>query len=265
MFLADHGATVVKIEPPEGAPERQRSGADAWDRGKSNVIIDPVTAAGLGTLADWLDTADVVVLGRGPLAARIDDASLLRTGDKDRLVRCSIDGFGERGPLAHLPARDVLVSATTGWCADQVGWSPGPSYPVHHPASVGAGLLAVQGILAALLVRRRTGRGQRVSTSLLAAALAMSGRVEASQPFRDRGLSARARGTSPLYSVYECADGRWIQFGCLHAGFVERAITALGIGDAIAPLRADGGFADGVTPTSESVSRPFYAAVEAAV
>ena len=41
MILADHGATVIKIEPPEGAPERARSGAEAWDRGKSSVAIDP--------------------------------------------------------------------------------------------------------------------------------------------------------------------------------------------------------------------------------
>ena len=206
----------------------------------------------------------MVVHGPGRTAALLDDADALAPG-LDHRIRCAISGFGDHGPLADLPARDVLVAAHLGLCADQTGWQPGPSYLVHHVPSVGAGLLAVQGILAALLVRRRTGHGQRVATSLFAAALAMSGRVEAGQPFRDRGLSTRPRGTSPLYSVYACADDRWIQFGCLHAGFVERAVATLGIESAVAPLRTDPGFGDGVSPTTESVREPFYAAVAAAV
>ncbi len=264
MTLADHGAAVTKIEPPEGAPERRRSGSENWDRGKSSVVVDASGPAAVATLAGLLSTVDVVIEGQGSLAALLDQADEL-AGDGSRRIRCSIDGFGAHGPLAGLPARDLLVAAHLGSCADQSGWSPGPSYPVHHVASVGAGLLAVQGILAALLVRARDGHGQRVATSLLAAGLAMSGRVEAGTPFRDRGLSARARGTSPLYSVYECGDGRWIQFGCLHGGFVERAVATLGISAAIEPLRSIPGFGDGVAPSPESIRAPFYAAVEGAV
>src|SRR5262245_1868316 len=253
MILAEHGATVIKIEQPGGAPERSRSGAEAWDRGKEFALIDPAVEEAAAALAKAISPMDVVVHGRGDLARLLDDADSLSGSTAARRIRCSIDGFGAKGRLARLPARDLLVAAYLGSCVDQSGWRPGPSYPVHHVTSVGAGLLAVQGILAALLVRARTGEGQRVATSLLAAGLAMSGRVEAERPFRDRGLSARPRGTSPLYSVYECADGRWIQFGCLHAGFVEKAVAVLGISDTIDPLRSDPGFADGVAPTSEAV------------
>jgi crotonobetainyl-CoA:carnitine CoA-transferase CaiB-like acyl-CoA transferase len=180
-------------------------------------------------------------------------------------IWCSIDGFGPQGPLKALPARDLLVAAHAGTCADQHGWAPGPSYPVHQVRSIGAGLLAVQGIVAALFERGRTGRGEHVRTSLFAASLAMSGRVEADHPFRDRGLSTQARGTSPLYAMYSCSDGRWIQFGCLHGAFVERAIEALGIEEAVRCLRVDPGFGDGVAPTTDSVRRPFYGAVAKAV
>lgn len=265
MVLAEHGATVLKVEPPEGAPERGRSGAEAWDRGKSSVIIDPTSPAAAAELLGILGQTDIIVHGRGRLGSLLEGIEANDEAGARRRIRCSIDGFGTRGPLASLPARDLLVAAHLGIAADQRGWLSGPSYPVHHVPSVGAGLLAVQGILAALLVRSRTGRGQRVATSLLAASLSMSGRVEADYAFPDRGLSARPRGTAPLYSVYACADDRWIQFGCLHAGFVERAVEALGIVDEIAPLRAEPGFGDGVSPTSEAARDPFYAAVEIAV
>ena len=81
----------------------------------------------------------------------------------------------------------------------------------------------------------------------------------------ERGLSRRPRGTSPLYSLYECADGGWLQLGCLHSGFVDRAIEVLGIDAAISQLRSLPGFEDGVVPTTDEVRDPFYDAVATAV
>jgi crotonobetainyl-CoA:carnitine CoA-transferase CaiB-like acyl-CoA transferase len=80
-----------------------------------------------------------------------------------------------------------------------------------------------------------------------------------------RGLDRQPQGTSPLYSLYECKDKQWLQLGCLHAGFVEKAVEVLEIGPQVEPLRSLSGFGDGVVPRSEAVRRPFREAVGSAL
>jgi crotonobetainyl-CoA:carnitine CoA-transferase CaiB-like acyl-CoA transferase len=171
MILADNGARVVKIEPPAGDALRAQSpsGFLVWNRGKESAVHDLRTEDGRASARALAERADVVLVGLSPGRAEAwglgyDD---LRAGNP-RLVWCSITGFGPRGPYAKLKAYEGVVQAKTGAYSRGIfAWRDGPIFSGAPTASTGAAHLAVSGILAALIVRETTGRGQRVDTSLV--------------------------------------------------------------------------------------------------
>ena len=152
--------------------------------------------------------------------------------DNPRLITCRITGYGDEGPMAESWANDRLVAAHYG-VHNQAGWREGPIFIVAPIPSLGAGLLAVQGIGVALYQRERTGRGQDVMASLLAGAFAFQpGTASSSQGPLVNYANLVGRGPlgqAPFYSIYECADGEWVHLGCLMPAFQQRAIDALGL------------------------------------
>src|SRR4051812_25104484 len=170
MVLADAGARVVKLEPPEGDKLRGRnpSGFLVWNRGKESRVADLHTQEGQASLRELAATADVVIEGFAPgrtTAWGVDAAALCALNPA--LVHCSITGFGPTGPYADIKAHDSLIAAKAGlWSRGAFGHRDGPiMYPVPW-ASFGAGMQAVAGILGALRVRDFTGRGQRLDATL---------------------------------------------------------------------------------------------------
>jgi formyl-CoA transferase len=157
-----------------------------------------------------------------------------------RLVYCRITGYGDEGPEAGRPVHDHLVAARYG-VYDQPGWRDGPTYLTAPVPSIGAALLMLQAVGSALYVREKTGRGQEVTTSLLAGSLAFHpGFVRASieRPVPDLGLAAARSplGAAPFYSIYECGDGNWLHFGCLTQQFQQRAMRAIGLEEELTAL-----------------------------
>ncbi len=136
-------------------------------------------------------------------------------------------------------AHDHLVAARYG-VYEQAGWREGPTYLTAPVPSLGAALLSLQAIGSALYVREKTGRGQEVSTSLLAGSLAYRpGIVRAAieLPLPDPGLFSRSPlGAAPFYSIYECGDGNWLHFGCLTQPFQQRAMKAIGLAEELTAL-----------------------------
>lgn len=267
MLLADHGARVIKVEPAGGSPERRQFGHRVWDRGKESLILalgEPADRAALGCL---LGRADVLLHSCTMSQARalgFDGEACQRLSP--HLVTCAITGYGPAGPLADRAWHESLVSARMGRAWGQYGWQPGPSHVALPVLSVGAALLAVQGIAAALLARATTGVGQHVDTSLFAAAFAMSTPVVGGKlSEEERAWSRRPVGPSPFYAAFACADGRWLHFGCIHAEFVRRAIEALGIAEAVKPLADDPEFGDGMRIRSDRLRDALFEIVERAV
>src|SRR5262249_32682398 len=132
-----------------------------------------------------------------------------------RLVYCAISGFGRTGPLRDYPGYEGLVCARAGRFLSFAGQveRPGPVYGAVPVASFGAAQTALQGILAALIVAGRIGRGQTGDASLLRALTAynLGGWLDLQLP----PAGAGARGTTDYIGVYLTArtrDGRWIQF-----------------------------------------------------
>jgi crotonobetainyl-CoA:carnitine CoA-transferase CaiB-like acyl-CoA transferase len=168
MVMAENGAEVVKIERPGGSRDRARPGQVIWHRGKKSVVLDLDDAAGRASLDEILATSDAVIVALSAATRRrlgLDGEALSDTFPA--LVVATIDGFGENGPLSHLPGTDGMLAAVSGRMASTNGYRPGPIFTPVPIASFGAAMLTVEGVLASLLEVGRSGHGQHVSTSLL--------------------------------------------------------------------------------------------------
>ena len=224
MFLCDHGARVIRLLDSE-APATRRGGYLVWDRGKACRRLDfsQVTSAQpqAAVYEHLIRSADVVLEDFPPSS---DQQALVRpdwlAALNPRLVHCSITAYGKHGPLKDEPAIDELVMARMGILDTMPGYRPGPVHMVHPLPSVGAALFAAIGTAAALLAREKTGRGRTVETSLMAGSLLYQPKVVA-QNLEPRPFQTHPAGSGPFYSVYACADGNWVQLGCVHLGFIQ--------------------------------------------
>ncbi len=172
MVLADNGAEVIKVEPPEGDPARELPAFQTWNRGKRSVALDLKSKEGRRHALELIRTADVVVVGFRPgVVERLGIGYEQVKEANPRAVYADISGYGEGGKRRGLKGYEALVTAKSGrmMMFERVADRSGPAYPAVPCASYSAAMLTVQGILAALHRRRETGLGQKVSVSLLAA------------------------------------------------------------------------------------------------
>jgi crotonobetainyl-CoA:carnitine CoA-transferase CaiB-like acyl-CoA transferase len=219
MLLADMGADVIKVEPPEGEHARHVGleiapgvGASflAVNRGKKGMTLDLKQPDGVAVLKRLVATADVLVENYRPgVAARLGvDYDTLAAVNR-RLIYCSVSGFGQTGPYASRGGYDLIAQGMTG-IMSATGSDGGPPVKVGVPiADLGAGLFALLGILAALRARRITGRGQRVDTSLYEAALALSA-WEATEYWYTGEIPKRlgtAHRLNAPYQAFRASDG----------------------------------------------------------
>ena len=208
MFLCDNGARVIRLVDNDASVLRREPGFALWDRGKEAVILDMTD---VDSVEKMTLLADVVIEDIPP---GYEKEVMFRNASSvnPNLIRCTISAYGNTGPLIDEPADHDLVMARMGILANQPSFRDGPIHVVHPVASVGAGLLAALGTSAALLHRERTGKALRVETSLMAGALLYSPKAigDNLQPRNFRMIPA---GGGPFYSVFECADGGWIQLG----------------------------------------------------
>ena len=180
MILGDLGADVIKIEKPDGGDDSrawgppwvaQAGGASAYftavNRNKRSVALDLKSEAGRDIVWRLIEASDVVISNFRPgVIERLGFSWEAVQARAPRVVYAIVNGYGATGPGAAKPSFDVIVQGESG-VMDVTGWPDGP--PTRVGISLGdetAGLLAVQGILAALLARERTGRGQRVEVAL---------------------------------------------------------------------------------------------------
>ena len=262
MFLCDHGARVIRLVDLSGAKMRD-GGFIVWDRGKECVKLDLNEAAagrdsGTSKAAKLyrrlVAGADILVDDFAPSAegqSLVEPAWLKNLNP--RLVSCSITGFGKRGPLKDEPPIDDLVLARMGVLAGMPGFRPAPVHVVHPLPSVGGALMACLGIASSILARETTGRGRAVETTLMAGALLYHPKVLGDH-IPKHVFQTHPSGSAPFYSVYQCADGKYVQLGCVHVRFIAIAAGLMGIGDLIQEDRFDQG-RGGVTPEDDTELR----------
>src|SRR5262249_35644122 len=159
-ILADYGAEVIRVEPPEGDPGWEEPAYLLLNRGKKSINLDLRTGAGQAEAQRLSRGMDVVIETLGPgkaEAAGIGYDALAK--ENSGLIYCSITAFGTTGPFVNVPAYDGLVLAKAGVLRDQPGWHEEDGRPVFRVSkdpSYFAGMVAVQGILAALRAREIT-------------------------------------------------------------------------------------------------------------
>ncbi len=181
QILGDHGAEVIKIEPPAGDETRTWGpfgpGGSAYysgvNRNKRHAAADLSKPAGRDLLLRLLDDADVLIHNfKAGTLERWDlgyDAVLAEAFP--RLIYCQITGFGEDGPLGGLPGYDSVVQAIAGCMSVNGGPDSGPMRVGMSIVDLGTGMNALSAILMAALERERSGRGQKIDISLYDCAL----------------------------------------------------------------------------------------------
>jgi crotonobetainyl-CoA:carnitine CoA-transferase CaiB-like acyl-CoA transferase len=232
MVLADFGATVVKVERPDGGDDTRAWGPpydaagdatyfQAVNRNKDSLIADLDDPVQLERIRALALTSDVIVENFRPGALDrfgLDHATLAAVDPG--LVYCSVTGFGSTGEGAALPGYDLLIQALGGLMSIT-------GEPDGEPVKVGValvdvicGLFAATGILAALRHRDRTGEGQRVEVDLLSSLLAAL--VNQGSAYTVAGVVGRPMGNAhPSIAPYEpigdlvLAVGNDVQFTAL--------------------------------------------------
>jgi crotonobetainyl-CoA:carnitine CoA-transferase CaiB-like acyl-CoA transferase len=208
-LLADLGAEVVKIEPPEGDnlrkyPSTMVGHSRAFvgvNRGKRGVVINLKHPDGLELFRRMAEQADVVVHNFRPSVAPRLGIDYPRLSVRNpRLIYCSLSGYGDQGPFRDRAGYDQVLQSMTGICAAQ-GSLQDPQIVYGSVVDYyAAALLALQ-ISAALVERERTGRGSEISVSLLQAALAMQSArlVWADGEPRDTARDMRSGGITGIH------------------------------------------------------------------
>ncbi|HXO83741.1 MAG TPA: CoA transferase [Mycobacterium sp.] len=243
QFLADCGAEVIMIEPADGSPLRELAGWPALLRGKRSVTLNLHDDADLERLRALLRRADVMVNTMRPATAeRIGLTHDTLSHAYPRLVVATITGWGSTGPFRHYKGWEALVMAKTGVMHEKRGLTtrPGPAYTTFPYASWGAAHAAVQGVLAALLERESSGRGQTVETNLVTGMGSMDPynwfyemvleRYPGAFEPMDAAYDDRGRPQAYLiYALLVCPtkDGRWLQFAQVSPKLIGAWLTEL--------------------------------------
>ncbi|MEJ6394618.1 CoA transferase [Gymnodinialimonas sp. 2305UL16-5] len=251
QMLGDFGADVIKIERP-GAGDLSRSFYGdlseaamnnavfaSLNRNKRSVALDTKSGKGRQAVLDLVRTADVVVDNfRAGVMDRLGFGYDALSRINPQIICASGTGFGPTGPYAHKGGQDVLAQAMTGVMEK----TQDPSIPKSiYPTTLcdySAGMHLVQGILAALLMREKTGKGQKVGVSLYDSMIAMQ-MQEAAQWSKHREVLNWA--AMPLTGVFNTTDGAIVIVGAFKPNPLQDICTALEIEDLSAayPTLAD--------------------------
>jgi crotonobetainyl-CoA:carnitine CoA-transferase CaiB-like acyl-CoA transferase len=216
MFLADHGADVVKVEPPGGDHYRSEPGFQTFNRNKRSVVVDDPTPL--------VATADVVVTDRPGHAAE------LRRHAPGAVI-VSLPAWGERGPLVGAPATADLLAAATGIMWNQQSYSEAPVHIVVPFVPYATATLGALAIATGLYARARHGWAPTYEVSQVAGAAALQleqFRLGDEVEERDGSAPMGSKGRVPIYRLFRAGDDRWFFLACGTVRFYERLLEVIG-------------------------------------
>jgi alpha-methylacyl-CoA racemase len=250
MILGDLGAEVIKVEepgPPTGRRAQQagRAGAqmpvtgfggspfNALNRNKKSIGLNLKSQPGKEIYLRMAMRADVVVEEFRPGVAKrlgIDYETL--SGRNKALIYCAVTGYGQDGPYRDVVGHDLNYIATAGALSLIGRKDQFPTIPLNLLADyAGGGMHGAIGILAALVARQKSGRGQYVDISMLDGTVALLAQSFSSF-FAGAGIPKRGDtmldGGIPNYNVYRTSDDKFITIGALEPWFFANLCRALG-------------------------------------
>ncbi|AZG48312.1 CaiB/BaiF CoA transferase family protein [Gordonia insulae] len=243
MLLADLGADVVRVQRPGSLPAAGRN-ADALLRGRPVVEANLKDPADRDTILRLITKADVILEGFRPgvmerLGFGPDDLAAINPG----LIYGRMTGWGQEGPRADRAGHDINYISLTGMLHAIGRKEDRPVPPLNLAGDFGGGsMFLVVGVLAALLERQGSGRGQVVDAAMVDGASVLGQMMWA---FRGTGLWSDERGVNmldtgaPYYEVYETSDGKYMAVGAIEPQFYAELISGLGLADADLPGQND--------------------------
>lgn len=268
MMMADHGAEVIKVEDTRsGDPTRnigaRQAGASVYfrnaNRGKKSLAIDLKSEEGREAFLRLAQTADVVVETFRPGVVKrlgIDYEALRAVAPG--IVYASISAFGQTGPYRDKPAHDLSVNALAGTASLSVDADGMPTMPCIPPSDLAGSLMALSGILMALLKRTETGEGDYVDIGMFDAALSWTAHV-VGRVFADGvapvPASERTQGGAAFYRPYRTKDGRHITLGGGEIKFATNFLEGIGRPDLIPLAKEPAGEAQ--APLHEFLTQTF--------
>ncbi len=256
MVLGDLGADVIRVEEPGGGRmARERAGGtdesearraaafNALNRNKRSIALNLKEESAQKVLHQLVRDADVFVEGFRPgVVSRLGCDYETLSGINTRLVYCSLSGYGQDGPYSSLVGHDINY-ISVGGALGVIGERGGPPVIPYNIIAdfAGGGLHAATAILAAIIARGHTGKGQYVDIAMSDGVAYMMASVMSAY-FSDGVVASPGamslNGAAPYYNVYKCRDGRYLSVGCIEPWFWAALCNALGRDDLI-PIQFD--------------------------
>ncbi|MBL8380831.1 MAG: CoA transferase [Burkholderiales bacterium] len=245
MMMADHGAEVIKVEPFSGEPARElglfEGGQSVWyrntHRGKKSLRLNLKDARGRDILLRLCENADVLVESFRPgVVDRLGIGYDAVAARAPQIIYASLSAFGQKGRYRDRPAHDMAMQAMAGLLDFNRGRDGKPANPAIPAADLTGSLMALSGILMALLRQRQTGRGDYLDISMHDCLLAwtpnVAGPVFAEN--RDHVVThARNWGGAAFYMIYDTADGKEVVLAGIEHKFCENFLNKAGRPDLI--------------------------------
>jgi crotonobetainyl-CoA:carnitine CoA-transferase CaiB-like acyl-CoA transferase len=238
MLLADHGADVIKVEPPAGVAMRAEARFHVLNRSKRSVTLDLDSDGGREKLRRLIASSDVFLYDWQPgrdASLGFDEAALRAINPA--LVAGYLPAYGSKGPWAHLPPDEALVQAVSALSHAQFRYDPAPVYVTIPIAGYAHAVVAAVAIAASLYARTQNGAGDSFELSGVAACFAM----ETIAWLRAEGVTRLAgqqdpRGPIPTYRLVPASDG-WFFAGALTPPFWAKLAVAAGLEDCLVDPR----------------------------
>jgi crotonobetainyl-CoA:carnitine CoA-transferase CaiB-like acyl-CoA transferase len=266
MMMADYGADVIKVDEPNprvrnpfAAEEPGTGPLDRYlNRGKRSVTLNLKTEEGKSIFLRLAGTADVVVEGFRPgVVRRLGIGYEEVSAVNPRIVYCSISGYGQDGPMRDVPGHDVNYLSYAGvlGLSGRKGGDP-TLLPVQLGDVYGGSMMALAGILMALLSRDRTGKGAWLDVSMTdgtqaSLSIPASAHLGGKIPQERGGLPLT--GMFPCYETYRCACGGYVSLGALEPWFWNNLVSRLGREDLLGGQYATGEDAEAVKGELQAV------------
>ena len=241
MMLAQLGADVVRVDRPDG-PVVRMPGPDLLAEGRPTLPVDLKHPEATALILGLVERADVLVEGFRPgVAERLGLGPVECLDLNPGLVYSRMTGWGQDGPWADQVGHDINYAGLVGALAaiGEPGRKPVP--PLNLVADFGGGaLFCVAGVLAALVERSTSGRGQVVDVAMVdgvSSLMTMFWAMRAGGAWSDERGSNLLDGGAPFYDTYVCADGEYLAVGAIEEQFWVELLTVVQLDDA--PNRGD--------------------------
>ena len=254
LLLADYGAEILKIEDTDRGdygrwyPPRVKEQSALFiglNRNKRSMKLNLKTDKGRGIFMQLVETSDVIVESFRPgVVDRLGIGYDAVRKVNQEIIYCSISGFGQDGPYRDKVGHDINYIGIGGILGITGQRGGSPVVPGTQVADIGAGgMMAVIGVLVALVHRQNTGKGQYIDISMLDGIVSWLS-LSASKYFVDGEIPCREgmmlNGQYPCYRVYKTKDGKYLTIGALEKRFWENLCRALEREDLIPQQYATG-------------------------